>query len=98
MQIATAAGGGYQSSYYFSLLEEFERGLKARIPLTLGMALLCAIEQAGREVLRFKHPDRDHFQNRECFDEFLNNYMGYRKNFAQQVRHLSQWPRASRSS
>ena len=71
--------GDYQSSYYFSLLEELERALKARIPLTLGMALLCAIAQVGRDVLRFKHPDRDHFQNRECFDEFLHNYMGYRK-------------------
>jgi hypothetical protein len=71
--------GDYQSSYYFGLLEEFERALKARIPLTLGMALLCAIEQAGRDVLRFKHPDRNDFQNRECFDQFLHKYMTYEK-------------------
>jgi hypothetical protein len=71
--------GDYQSSYYFSLIEEFEQALKARIPLTLGMALLCAIEQAGRDVLRFKYPNRHYFQNRECFNEFLHKYMAYGK-------------------
>src|SRR5262249_13954211 len=53
--------------------------LKARIPLTLSLALLCAIEQAGRDVLRFKTPDRDSYKNRKCFDEFLHNYMAYQK-------------------
>jgi hypothetical protein len=71
--------GDYQSSYYFGLMDEFELALRARIPLTLGIALLCAIEQAGRDVLRFKYPDRHYNQNRECFDEFLHKYMGYRK-------------------
>ena len=47
--------GDYQSSYYFSLIQEFELALKARIPLTLSLALLCAIEQAGRDVLRFQN-------------------------------------------
>jgi hypothetical protein len=69
----------FQSSYYFGLIEEFEQALKVRIPLTLGMSLLCAIEQAGRDVLRFKNPNRHYFENRECFDEFLHNYMAYRK-------------------
>lgn len=71
--------GDYQSSYFFGLLDEFERALTARVPLTLGIGLLCAIEQAGREVLRFKHPTRHRFENRECFDEFLHKYMGYKK-------------------
>jgi hypothetical protein len=71
--------GNYQSSYYFSLIEEFELALQARIPLTLGMALVCAIEQAGRDVLRFKRPQQNYLQNRECFDEFLHKYMGYGK-------------------
>lgn len=39
--------GDYQSSYFFSLIDEFELALKARIPITLGIGLLCAIEQAG---------------------------------------------------
>ena len=47
--------------------------------LTLAMGLLCAIEQAGREVLKYRQPDRDWFENRKCFDEFLQKYMGYRK-------------------
>jgi hypothetical protein len=64
---------------FFSLIDEFRRTINARAPLTLGLALLCAIEQAGREVLRIRHPNRDRFQNRECFDEFLHKYMGYRK-------------------
>jgi hypothetical protein len=71
--------GDYQSSYFFSLIEEFELALKAGIPLTLGTALLCAKEQAGRNILRFKYPNRHFFQNRECFDEFLHKYMGYGK-------------------
>jgi hypothetical protein len=71
--------GDYQSSYFFGLVDEFERALKARVPLTLGLGLLCAIEQAGRGVLRFRNPDRHYFENRECFDEFLQKYMGYRK-------------------
>jgi hypothetical protein len=74
--------GDFQSSYFFDLLEEFERALKARLTLTLAVSLLCAIEQAGREIVRFKHPSKHPgkvwFQNRECFDEFLHNYMGYR--------------------
>ena len=48
--------GDYQSSYFFGLVAEFERALKARVPLTLSIGLLCAIEQAGREVLRFRIP------------------------------------------
>jgi hypothetical protein len=70
--------GDFQSSYFFNLLEEFERALKARLTLTLAVSLLCAIEQAGREILRFKHPGKDRFENRKCFDEFLHHYMGYR--------------------
>jgi hypothetical protein len=70
--------GDFQSSYFFGLLEEFERALKARLTLTLGVSLLCAIEQAGREILRFKHPTKVWFENRECFDEFLHSYMGYK--------------------
>lgn len=71
--------GDYQSSYFFGLVAEFERALKARVPLTLSIGLLCAIEQAGREVLRFRNPSRDRLENRECFDEFLQTYMGYKK-------------------
>jgi hypothetical protein len=71
--------GDSQSSYYFGLIEEFEQALKARIPITLGMALLCAIEQAGRDVLRFKYPNQHYFKNRQCFDAFLHEYMGYGK-------------------
>jgi hypothetical protein len=70
--------GDYQSSYFFDLLVEFEHALESRLPLTLAVAILCAIEQAGREILRFKHPGQVRFDNRQCFDEFLHNYMGYR--------------------
>jgi hypothetical protein len=71
--------GDFQSSYFFELINEFRRALKARVTLTLAMGLLCAIEQAGRGVLRYRQPDRDWFENRKCFDEFLQKYMGYRK-------------------
>jgi hypothetical protein len=71
--------GDFQSSRYFSLIDEFKRAAKARVTLTLAFGLLCAIEQAGRDVLQFKHPNRDYFGNRECFDEFLQKYMGYKK-------------------
>jgi hypothetical protein len=70
--------GDFQSSYFFGLLEEFERALKPRLTLTLAVSLLCVIEQAGREILRFKHPGKVWFENRKCFDEFLHHYMGYR--------------------
>ncbi len=75
----TLVDGDYQSSFFFELILEFERTLEARVTITLAIALLCAIEQAGREVLRCKYPNRERFENRECFDEFLQKYMGYRK-------------------
>jgi len=71
--------GNFQSSYYFALIEEFEIALKDKIPLTLGTALLSAIEQAGRDILRYKNPSKYYFDNRKCFDEFLLRYMGYKK-------------------
>src|SRR5262245_61915754 len=40
--------GDFQSSYFFSLIEEFGQMLKARAPLTLSIGLLCAIEQGER--------------------------------------------------
>jgi hypothetical protein len=71
--------GKFQSAFLFSLIDEFKATFEARAPLTLSLALMCAIEQAGRSVLMIRHPNRDYFGNRECFDEFLQKYMGYRK-------------------
>jgi hypothetical protein len=68
--------GNYQSSFFFSLIDEIKKAIKDRSYLVSTLALLCGIEQAGREVLRFVE-SKNRYNNTDCFNYFLEKYMGY---------------------
>lgn len=71
--------GEYNTSYYFSLIIEFEVALQNKLTITLGISLMSAIEQAGRYVLRNKKVSENIITNKLCFNEFLEKYMNYKK-------------------
>ena len=68
--------GDCSSSFLFSFVDEIKIILENRLHLTGGIALLCAIEIAGREVLKFTNPGKK-YTNTDRFNYFMSNYMNY---------------------
>lgn len=68
--------GDYQTSFFFSLIDELKKAIENKLYLTSAITLLCCIEQAGREVLRFLKPNNS-YNNTDTFNYFLENYMDY---------------------
>ena len=43
------------------------------------VGLFCYSEVIGRKIIRYKFPDREYIKNKECFNLFFKEYMGYEK-------------------
>lgn len=67
----------YQSSFLFSFVDELKSVLEEKNNLVGNIALLCAIEIAGRTALEFKNTRNKKITNKESFNFFLEEYMGY---------------------
>lgn len=70
--------GDYQSSILFVFVDEIKSSLYRRHHLVGLISILCLIEITGREILKFKKPNKT-FNNTECFNYFLMHYLNYKE-------------------
>ena len=68
------------------------RGAKeAGVYYLVGLGLFCYTEIVGRDILKYRNPQKTYFSNPKCFNLFLGEYMGYKKLLEEYGNGLYDW-------
>ncbi len=82
---------------YGSMVEElvnslYEKEGKIQGNYLTALGLFCYSEVIGREIIRHKYPTKKYVNNKECFNCFFSEYMGY-KNLLLKFKDIYDWYR-----
>jgi len=64
---------------YNWMIRDLTRAREADANYLVGLGLFCYTEIVGRDILKYRNPHKAYFKNKDCFDLFLSEYMGYKK-------------------